>query len=312
MAIVTKSRPLLPAQSAFVHSRLAQIKQQRIQWDATAKTKPVPQLQGKLAIAYLYPALGSQFDDLALRFVRTYSASPPGIEHDTVIITNGGNLTPKMRNNIEGPGVLPNIRYIERISNDGFDIGAFQHAANYLDCYACCFFGAPAHFKRAGWLKRLVDAWQKHGPGMYGSMASFLQRPHLQTTGFLTSPEFIRKWGPLAVSRADRYAFEWGWDALWRKVVAWGYPAMLVTWDGEYNPRDWRKPKNCLWRGDQSNCLSYFRHSDTYDNESVQQRQLMSRYADGLENNSPDQVRSRQAIEGHRYKYSPKFQFGRP
>lgn len=262
----------------------------------------------KISICYNYPVYGGEHDDYALRFVLSYGEHPPGYEHDTYIICNGGSLTRKMQNQIECVGSIPNIRYIQRASNDGQDIGGMQWACNFIT-EPTMFFGGPAHFKRAGWLKRMVEAWEKHGPGMYGTMASFLQRPHLQTTGFLTSPEFIRKWGPPAIDKRDRYAFEWGWDALWRKVVAWGHPAMLVTWDGEYSPQNWRKPDNCLWRGNQSNCLTYFRHSDTYDDASVQERARMSRLADGLENNHPDQVVSRKAIEGDRYKHSPKLQF---
>jgi len=251
----------------------------------------------KLAIVYNYPALQGEHDDFALRFVLSYGAFPPGCEHDTVVICNGGRLTQKMKNQIECVGTIPNLHYIERTDNTGQDIGGYQWASMFLDYDACFYLGGPAHFKRAGWLRRIVGAWEKHGPGMYGSMASFLQRPHLQTTGFLTSPEFIRKWGKPVITRKERYSFEWGWNALWRKVVSWKMPAMLVTWDGEYAPKDWRKPANCLWRGDQSNCLTYFRHSDTYDEASVQERQRLSRLADGLENDKPEQIRSRQEIE---------------
>lgn len=254
----------------------------------------------KLCLVYNYPALGGEHDDFALRFVLSYNAFPPGCEHDTVVICNGGRLSDTMRSTMECVSCLPNIRYIERMSNAGQDIGGYQWASNFLDYEACLYCGGPAHFKRAGWLARMVEAWEKHGPGMYGSMASFLQRPHLQTTGFFTDPQFIRKWGRPVTDRRERYSFEWGLNALWRKVVSWKMPAMLVTWDGEYEPKDWRKPANCLWRGDQSNCLTYFRHSDTYDEASVQERARLSRLADGLDNDKPEQIRSRTEIEGIR------------
>jgi hypothetical protein len=251
----------------------------------------------KPALCYNYPVYGGDHDDYAIRFALSYAAFPPEIEHDTFIICNGGKLNSRMQNIIECIGTFPNPRYIERESNDGQDIGGYQYASMFLDYPAVMYFGGPSHFKRAGWFKRIMEVWDRQGPSMLGTMASFLQRPHLQTTGFLTAPEFIRKWGKPVTTRKERYNFEWGWGALWRKVVTWKMPAMLVTWDGEYAPKDWRKPANCLWRGDQSNCLTYFRHSDTYDDASVQERQRLSRLADGLENDKPEQIRSRQEIE---------------
>ena len=250
----------------------------------------------KVSIVYNYPVFDGDHSDYALRFVLSYAAFPPGYPHDTYILVNGGRLTNRMRNIIECIAGLPNVRYIEKASNEGKDISGYQWACNFLTG-PTVFFGGPAHFKRAGWLKRLVDVWDKVGPSMLGTMASYLQRPHLQTTGFMTSPEFIRKWGKPCVTTQDRYAFEWGMDAFWRRIVSWKMPALLVTWDGEYPPERWREPANCLWRGDQSNCLSYFRHSDTYDDADAATRQRMNRMADGLENDRPEQVESRQKFE---------------
>jgi len=236
------------------------------------------------AIVYNYPVFGGEHDDYATRFVLSYMAFPPLENHSTYILVNGGALQPRMKNIMECIGCIPNINYIEKSSNAGQDISGFQYASMFINYPKVMYFGGPAHFKRAGWLKRIAEAWQRHGPGMYGSVASHLQRPHLQTTGFLTSPDFIRRWGPMCVTREDRYGFEWGLNALWRKIVSWKMPAMLVTWDGEYPVGEWRKPANCLWRGDQSNCLSYFRHSDTYDDAPPHERLMLSRLADGLEN----------------------------
>jgi hypothetical protein len=45
-------------------------------------------------------------------------------------------------------------------------------------------------------------------------------------------------------------------------VVHMGWPAMLVTWDGIWLPQQWYKPKNILWRVDQSNHLEQWEQAD--------------------------------------------------
>jgi hypothetical protein len=45
-------------------------------------------------------------------------------------------------------------------------------------------------------------------------------------------------------------------------VVHMGWPAMLLTSDGIWLPQQWHKPKNILWRGDQSNHLEQWEQAD--------------------------------------------------
>ena len=57
------------------------------------------------------------------------------------------------------------------------------------------------------------------------------------------------------INHSQRYAFEHGPHSFWRWNVPMRWPAMLVTWDGIWLPQQWHKPRNILWRGDQSNWL---------------------------------------------------------
>jgi hypothetical protein len=82
--------------------------------------------------------------------------------------------------------------------------------------------------------------------------------------------------------KPERYAFEHGREALWKMVDADGLPAKLVTWDGEYDWRQWRVPPDIYRRGSQSNCVTFFRHSMNFAFADAQQRAYMSSLADTL------------------------------
>jgi len=53
-----------------------------------------------------------------------------------------------------------------------------------------------------------------------------------------------------------------------------------VTWDGTWDPFQWRYPDNILWRGNQTNCLVYCNHTDRYNAAPVETRRNWERGAD--------------------------------
>lgn len=212
-------------------------------------------------LVYIHVPKDNEHVDFAARFIATYHEYPPDFEHDTIIVCNGSsptNFTDCLFASI------PNRKYF-LWTDEGWDIRAFQEVAQISKADFMVCFGGPAYFRRRGWLKRMAEAWLKHGPGMYGSMATYEVTPHINTSGFWCSPELIRSYPIKCVTKHERYQFEHGPNALWRMARSKGMPVMLVTWDGEWGPDQWRIPKNIYRRGDQSNCLSYFRHSDAYE-----------------------------------------------
>lgn len=216
----------------------------------------------KIAVCYVAVTHGPKTYEFCNRFVRSYWAFPPGVDHDTVILCNGGPLP---QGTAELFGGMRLIFYPRR--NDGsHDLGAYRDVSSKLgDRYdAMLYLGESVYFHREGWLRRLAEAWQKHGPGMYGIWGSHVFNAHLQTTGFLCAPKFVAEWSEPLSSKMERYVFEHGTRALWRRLHNRKVPVMLVTWDGEWAPRQWRKPANILWRGDQSNCLMFCNHTDRY------------------------------------------------
>jgi hypothetical protein len=124
--------------------------------------------------------------------------------------------------------------------------------------------GQSVHFHRHGWLERIVRAWEQFGPGMYGFLSSFLVRPHLQTTAFATSPQFLQDYPVKVVTKADRYEFEHGRFSFMNRLEVRRKPVKLVTFDGVYSKPMWRSPNNILWKGDQSNCLVWCNHTEDY------------------------------------------------
>lgn len=231
----------------------------------------------KIAVCYTAVANGTKTEDFAARFIVTYRAFPPGIEHDTFIISNGGVLR-------TGAALIfaPISPRMFPRSNSGWDIGGYFEAArgpcSGYDMMVC--LGESVHFQQAGWLKRLVDVWNKVGPGMYGPFASYVVRAHLGTTAFCCAPTMFKRYPFLVENKAQRYEFEHGQGAFWRRLSQFNIPTRLVTWDGDWGPREWRKPPNILWRGDQSNCLMLCSHTERYENADAERKVKWARSAD--------------------------------
>lgn len=186
--------------------------------------------------------------------------NPPGIDYDLVAVCNGGPPP----NDIGTMLSILSAKFLPRENDDGWDIAGFQTVSRKFDCDILVCLGESCYFWKPGWLKPMIEAWKRFGPGIYGFFSSFLVRPHLNTTGFCVSPQFLNGW-PMVTNHQSRYSFEHGKYAFWNQMSAFKKPTKLVTWDGVYDPPQWRYPKNILWRGDQSNLLIRCNHTDRYD-----------------------------------------------
>lgn len=228
-----------------------------------------------IEIVYVYWAQHPEIEMMSKRFVDTYYAHPPGETHKTTIVCNGGRPTGARKTMFDR---LPNVSYIDH-DDSGWDIGAFIAAAKQSTDEMAVYMGTSIYFYRSGWLSRMVDAWMKHGPGMYGMAGTFEGSPHLNTTGFWCSPKWLAEYPYPMITKNDRYNFEngvankvqainspdlLGSHALWRMIYKKGLPVLLVTWDGEYEWWDWRKPANIFKRGNQSNMLLGWHHGDRW------------------------------------------------
>ena len=232
----------------------------------------------KICVAYTCVSNGQLTSDYCARFVATFIEYPPGVSTDLLIICNGGPI----RAELSLMFAPLKAKMFFRENDAGQDITGYQDAARgpCSEYDAALFCGESVYFHRAGWLGRLVEAYEKHGPGLYGPFSSNSVRAHLNTTAFFCPPLLVRQYPVRPQSRADRMAFEHSENSLWRRVSARGLAVRLVTWDGEYQPRMWRFPKDILWRGDQSNCLMFCNHSDGFANADWARKTSWARATD--------------------------------
>lgn len=231
----------------------------------------------KIVVAYIAVSQGVLTADYCARFVGTYLAAPPGIAHQTIIVANGGPLPKETALLFDS---IPDCHFLPRPNDPGYDISAFQQVAAEIPCDMLVCLGESVYFHRHGWLKKMAEAWETFGPGMYGFFSSYLVRAHLNTTGFVIAPEHLTAY-PKVTNHAERYEFEHGQNCLWKKVQAKGNPAKFVTWDGAWDPFQWRVPRNILWKGTQENLLAFCSHTDRYRAADLKTRMAWERWING-------------------------------
>lgn len=231
----------------------------------------------KMLVVYICVSKGRQSKYYAERFISSYHKFRPGFNHELLVVFNGQRPPTELQNAFAG---YPKSSYIR--DNSGFDIGAYQDVAEKWNPDLMLCLGESVYFHRPEWLLRLAEAYEQHGPGMYGLLSSYQLQPHLNTTAFACSPGLIRSYPLFAATKGDRYHFEHGAHALWRRVAAVGaYAVKFVTWDGEWDLEDWRKPDNILCRGDQSNLLAFCNHSDNFARAQGDTKRRLADLADG-------------------------------
>lgn len=222
-----------------------------------------------IAVCYVYPTphvplseyeRPGEREEYALRFVASYLSAPPGVEHKLIFIANGGPPTRFMRSMAACCG---DVEWFVH-DDSGWDIGAYIAISRNIESDLLFCMGGTSYVMRQGWLKRVSEAWNKYGYGVYGTLASYEITPHFCTTGFGVHPSELREYPYKVQTKGERYAFEHGERSMVQLMMARKLPAVMVTWSGEYLCPDWRKPRNVYAKGDQSECLVYFKHSDTY------------------------------------------------
>lgn len=232
----------------------------------------------KVCLCYIVVTQGVRTAEFASRFMGTYATAEPGHPHETIIVCNGG--PPSTELGLIFEPLAP--KYFPRENDAGWDISGYLAAAHgpAADCDLFVALGESVYFHRPDWLKRIVDAAQRCGPGMFGFFSSNIVRPHMNTTAFATHPSLLRGYPRPVTNHAERYYFEHGEHSFWRWVRGQGKPTKLVTFDGDWDPFLWRYPANILYRGDQSNCLAWSNHTDYWANTTEENRTRWAANAD--------------------------------
>lgn len=220
------------------------------------------------------------------RYVNSVLDHPAGCEYENLMLCQKSLPDAPVGNLFDS---LPEAQYLLH-DDQGWDIGGYVKAAGTLN--ALCpdrpmlCLGGSATVRKPGWLSRLMEAWDEQGPGIYGTQASYQCRPHLNTSGFMCLPVHLLRYPRLVFTRADRYNFEHGMSSWWEQMYNEGEKVKLVTWDGIHDWPEWRTPPNISCRGDQSNCLTYFRINYDYENGDAQAKLNLEQLTDRLTDKS--------------------------
>lgn len=187
-----------------------------------------------VALAYVFPTINQRlYEPMARRFTQTYQDNPPGsYPHDLYVLVNGLPY-PGMKE-VFDPLPVSFLRH----SNIGRDIGAYQMAAERIDCDLLICLGAPLYFHRAGWLDWLLAAYLSHGPGLYGCWGFHQPKPHIRTTAFWLPRSLLNAY-PYMIGDSQRYSFEHGADSLTLWSERKGFHPHQVTWKGVFDKPDW-------------------------------------------------------------------------
>lgn len=211
----------------------------------------------RTAITYIFPAnAGEQHTQYALRFIQSYNANPPAIDHETIVVLNAAKVTPEIQCMFAS---LRNVTFLER-DGSAMDIGGYQDAAAKFPCDLMAFFGGSTYFKGGGWLLRMLQVYLKHGPALYGVMGNRGDSkvnvwPHVRTTGFWTTTDLMNRYPHRIVRNDQRYEFEHGKTCFANWIKVQGLKSWITTWTGEYLWDHWDIIPNGFHRGDQSALL---------------------------------------------------------
>lgn len=186
-----------------------------------------------MAAAYVYPMVKtSVYFPLAKRFADSWRQFPGENLH---LLCNGAQ--PRALD-LRPFGDLAHTAH--GCSNLGWDIGAFQWAAENIPCDLLVCLGAPVHLHHPAWLDLMRDAYINHGPGLYGCWAYLSPDWHVRTTCFWLPPELLKAYpNSIGSSRASRYDFEHGPHSLTRFVLSAGLPCVMVTRKGAFPFDQW-------------------------------------------------------------------------
>lgn len=190
----------------------------------------------KIAIVYVFPtATPAVYEPMARRFVNRYMEHPPGAtDHEFYVVINGSNNVTSRQRHLFYP-LTPQFLYHD---NSGKDIGAYQVAAQAIQCDVIMCIGTPVRPCQAGWLDWIVKGIEDNGPGLCGCWCFHVPSPHVRTTLFWTQREILNSY-PHSIGTSKRYEFEFGRNSITQYCMKLGLPVLQVTAFGIFQKEQW-------------------------------------------------------------------------
>lgn len=211
----------------------------------------------KIALVYVFVAgQNPHYSIMGHRFASKLRENPAGIDHETIVVCNGGAPVETEKDLFNG---LPNLRFLMH-DNRAHDISAFQMAALNTDAEISIFIGATSWFTRPNWGVRMLEVRDKFSAGIYGAMGNQGDLnskvwPHVRTTGFWMDTKLFNEYPHKLTHAGERYAFEHGKDCLTEWVKGFGLRALIVGWENVVDVSQADQLPNGFHRGDQSNLI---------------------------------------------------------
>lgn len=253
----------------------------------------------RVCVCYPFPLDAREtFEPFARRYVESFQKYPPGCDHDFFL----AYMNPATR--MIGAKVVLSEPLVEdfksfdplnptvfKVWSDGIDIGCAQTMAPNLadmEYDFAVFSTSRVYFHREGWLRRLVEARENYGDGLYGATGSYecpngepekFPNPHMRTVLYGCNPRIMANMAEVCpvTNRVSAHKFEAGRWNFAQFFYDLGRPVKMVTWNEELDVNDWRKPDSIFRRGDQSNILCHDKHSDAYLDASPEEKRRLER-----------------------------------
>lgn len=203
---------------------------------------------------------GQEHWDYALRFVSSWLTHQPLAECELRVVSNGSSPSSAMEVLFSA---VPQFSGFFEHDDSGLDIGGFQAIGPTLNTEIVAFMGGNVYFKRVGWLKRMIQAYDESpGGNLFGAFASTVHKPHIRTTGFWLPVSLWNSYPHRVTTHQGRYDFEHRENNFTEWVESQGRKALMATWGGIYSKQFWGLVPNAFASGDQSACLICDRISD--------------------------------------------------
>lgn len=211
-------------------------------------------MSARLTVCYCWPA-GEEHTQYAMRFINSYCSFPPLVDHDTVILTDPGELGEELE---LARNCLPKVSVFQ-CSAPGKDLSRYFAYADQASSDIMLCLGGSSYLRRPGWGVRVIRAFESMGgANMYGACGhtgAGPVRPHVRTTGFWISPAVLRRYPVRPQNHAERYMVEHGQGCISDWVRSQGGQCWVINFGSEYTLERANDDPQGYARGAQQNLL---------------------------------------------------------
>ena len=231
------------------------------------------------------PEVWDEFKPLVKRFCHSMRNTEPGCDYEIMAMIN--HPDPPKFEATETMHIFDGLPMsMCAYAGKGCDVGSFlfyaQNSAAENEFMVC--MNTRTFAWKAGWLRRLVEAREMFGPGLYATAVSREGgKLHACCRCFAVDSDDFKKYPHKIESRDQGQFFESGGGNLMEWYYEQNSQVNAIYWSGVCGggqstiPEDFLKHENIYRRGDQSNMLIKDRHTLIYDEASPEEKLRLQR-----------------------------------